>query len=94
MSGITRRTALFAKTGNCRYRRLDFNLVNTDLGQMVEPNQSIPGFGVGAGVPSVVGYTPADPGPADDTFYDFIIVNEDEVLGVIFTSGLQTPRLY
>lgn len=93
MPGVTRRTALFARWPNGRLHRLDFNLVNTDIGAMVEPNQSIPGFGVGAGTPSIVGDTPPD-GLSDNAFDDFLIVNEDEVLGQIFTSGLQTPRLW
>lgn len=93
MPGITGRTALFSRLPNRRLRRLDFNLVNTDLGAMVEPNYAIPGFGVGAGVLSVVGDTPAD-GLSDNTFDEFLIVSEEEILANLFTSGLQTPRLW
>lgn len=93
MPGITGRTALFTRLRTGRLRRLDFNLVNTDLGAMVEPNQSIPGFGVGAGTPSVVGDTPND-GLTDNAVDEILIVNEDEILSQIFTSGLQTPRLW
>ena len=93
MPGITGRTALFSRLGNGRLRRLEFNLVNTSLGTMVEPNQSIPGFGVGAGSPSIVGDTPAD-GLSDNAFDEFLIVNETEITGQLMTSGLQTPRLW
>lgn len=94
MSGILNRTVLFGRLPNGTLRRLDFNLINTDLGAMVEPNQSTPNNkGEGVGAPSIVGDTPAD-SLSDNAFNEWLLVNEDEIVGNLMTSGLQTPRLY
>ncbi len=93
MPGITKRTALFTRMPNGKLRRLDFNLVDTDLGAMIEPNSAIAGLGAGAGVVSVDGMTPNDP-LQDFAFDDIMIVGEGEILATIGTSGLQSPRLY
>lgn len=95
MSGILNRTAFFGKLPNGTSRRLPFNLINSDLGAMVEPSNSEPGSAGGNGynAPSVVGDSPAD-GLSDNAVTDIQFVKEDEILPLIGTQGLQTPRLY
>lgn len=97
MPGITGRTAYFGRLPNGRLRRVDMNLVNTDLGGMVEPSQSVPGFGVGAEASrlSVVLDTPTD--DLSDNAVDRVeFIKEDELVALFDSchSGLQTPRLY
>lgn len=85
MSGILNRTIYFERLSNGALRQMEFALVNTSLGAMVEP---VPVPGLGGSLPAVT--TDNLDGAADH----IEIVERAEILSTQFTSGLQSPRTF
>lgn len=86
MPGILTRTAFYEKLSTGQLRQMDFYLVNTDLGAMIEPAQ-VPGLGT-EGVRTV------STDPLDGVIDDIYVGRRAEILRDMLVTGLQTPRLY